>query len=83
MLDDLGFEEKHKNYCIRKITTIAIRTTYYIFCAAERRNGQIQNYQLFEHFIVYRYICYVCHVIVILYILLVIQVAICKLPWNK
>ncbi len=31
MLDDLGFEKKHKNYCIKKITTIAIRTTYYTY----------------------------------------------------
>ena len=36
MLDDLGFEKKHKNYCIRKITTIAIRTTYYIFCCRKK-----------------------------------------------
>ena len=32
MLDDIGFEDKHKIYCIRKMTTIAIRTSYYIFC---------------------------------------------------
>ena len=36
MLDDLGFEKKYQNYCIRKITTIAIRTTYCIFCCRKK-----------------------------------------------
>ncbi len=36
MLDGLGFEKKHQNYCIRKIMTIVIRTTYYIFCCRKK-----------------------------------------------
>ena len=32
MLNDLGLDDRHRKYCIRKIMSIAIRTTYYIFC---------------------------------------------------
>ena len=35
MIQDLNFDEATKNYMIRRTLTIAIRTTYYIFC---RRN---------------------------------------------
>ncbi len=37
ILDDLSFEKTQQNYCIRKITTIAIRTTYYIFCCRKKK----------------------------------------------
>ena len=36
MLNDLGFNKSHKDYCIRRMTTIAIRTTYYIFCCRKK-----------------------------------------------
>ena len=36
MLNDLDFQKHHQNYCIRKMTTIAIRTTYYIFCCRNK-----------------------------------------------
>ena len=43
MLNDLDFQKHHRNYCIRKMTTIAIRTTYYIFCC---RNKEWMNPEL-------------------------------------
>ena len=36
MLNDLDFQKHHQNYCVRKMTMIAIRTTYYIFCCRNR-----------------------------------------------
>ena len=36
MLNDLDFQKHHRNYCIRKMTTIAIRTTDYIFCCRNK-----------------------------------------------
>ena len=36
MLNDLGFEDSYKKYCIKRMTTIAIRTTYYIFCCRNK-----------------------------------------------
>ena len=46
MLDDLGFDEKHKKYFIRKIMAISIRSTYYIFCCRNKEwmNPQLLNY---------------------------------------
>ena len=44
MLDDLDFQKQHQNYCIRRMTTIAIRATYYIFCC---RNKEWMNPELF------------------------------------
>jgi hypothetical protein len=43
MLNDFGFRKQHQNYCIRRMTTIAIRTTYYIFCC---RNKDRMNPEL-------------------------------------
>ena len=43
MLHDVGFDEKHKMFCVRKMTTIAIRTSYYIFCC---RNKEWENPEL-------------------------------------
>ena len=40
MLDNVGFSETHKMYCVRKMTSIAIRTSYYIFCC---RNKDWEN----------------------------------------
>ena len=31
MLNDLGFNENDRKYCIKRMTTTAIRTTYYVF----------------------------------------------------
>ena len=36
MLHDLGIEHNHEKYIIRRMTTIAIRTTYYIFCCRNK-----------------------------------------------
>ena len=36
MLNDLGFDKKHQKYCFKRMTTIAIRTTYYIFCCRNK-----------------------------------------------
>ena len=43
MLNDLGFDKKHQKYCFKRMTTIAIRTTYYIFCC---RNKEWTNPEL-------------------------------------
>ena len=43
MLTDLQFDAATKNYILRKLTTIAIRTSYYIFC---RRNKKWPNPEL-------------------------------------
>ena len=40
MLNDIGLDKKHQEYCLKKITSLAIRTTYYIFC---RRNKEWTN----------------------------------------
>ena len=32
MMNDLGLDDQQQQYCFRKIISIAIRTTYYIFC---------------------------------------------------
>ena len=36
MLKDLNYNPSTRNYLIRKITNIAIRTTYYIFCRRDK-----------------------------------------------
>ena len=36
MLKDLNYNPSTRNYIIRKITSIAIRTTYYIFCRRDK-----------------------------------------------
>ena len=36
MLHDLGIEYNYEKYIIRRMTTIAIRTTYYIFCCRNK-----------------------------------------------
>ena len=43
ILNDFGFQKQHQNCCIRRMTTIAIRTTYYIFCC---RNKEWMNPEL-------------------------------------
>ena len=40
---DLDFQKHHQNYCIRKMTTIAIRTTYYIFCCRNKDDSRTVN----------------------------------------
>ena len=44
MLDNVGFSKAHKMYCVKKMTKIAIRTSYYIFCC---RNKEWENPKLF------------------------------------
>jgi hypothetical protein len=40
MLESIGLDKNHQMYCVRKMMTIAIRTTYYIFCC---RNKEWEN----------------------------------------
>ena len=40
MIESIGLEKNHQMYCVRKMMTIAIRTTYYIFCC---RNKEWEN----------------------------------------
>ena len=40
MLESIGLDKIHQMYCVRKMMTIAIRTTYYIFCC---RNKEWEN----------------------------------------
>ena len=42
MLDDIGFDDKYKRYCIRRMMAIAIRTSYYIFCRRNKEWGDPQ-----------------------------------------
>ena len=37
MLNQLNFETNHQKYIITRMTTIAIRTTYYIFCCRNKK----------------------------------------------
>ena len=43
MLDDIKFDDKYKMFCVKKMMTIAIRTSYYIFCC---RNKEWENPEL-------------------------------------
>jgi hypothetical protein len=43
MRNDLGFDKNQQKYCFKRMTTIAIRTTYYIFCC---RNKEWTNPEL-------------------------------------
>ena len=36
MLNTLGMDKKHQQYYIRKIISMAIRSTYYIFCCRNK-----------------------------------------------
>ena len=42
MLNGVGLDKKHQNFCVKKIMSIAIRTTYYIF-VVETRIGPIRT----------------------------------------
>ena len=41
-LDDIGFDDKYKIYCIRRMMAIAIRTSYYVFCCRNKECGDPQ-----------------------------------------
>ena len=43
LLSDLGLDKQRQHHCYRKIISIAIRATYYIFC---RRNKEWENPEL-------------------------------------
>ena len=45
MLTNLGLDTKHQHYCIKRMISIAIRTTYYIFCC---RNKDWTNPELLK-----------------------------------
>ena len=46
MLDKLGFEKKQQDFSLKSMTTIAIRTTYCIFC---NRNNEWNNPDLLSY----------------------------------
>ncbi|CAB4030630.1 Hypothetical predicted protein [Paramuricea clavata] len=45
MLNELGLDNQHQQYCIRKMISIAIRSTYYIFCCRNKEwaNPELMN----------------------------------------
>ncbi len=43
MLENAGLDKNHQIFCIRKMMTTAIRSTYYIFCC---RNKEWENPEL-------------------------------------
>ena len=43
MLENVGLDKNHQIFCIRKMMTTAIRSTYYIFCC---RNKDWENPEL-------------------------------------
>ena len=45
MIQTIGLDKSHQQYCMKKITTYAIRTTYYIFCC---RNKEWTNPELLK-----------------------------------
>ena len=40
------FDKKEQDFCVKRMTTIAIRTTYYIFCT---RNKEWKNPDLLSY----------------------------------
>ena len=40
MFNNLGLDRKVQDFCIKRMTTIAIRTTYFVFCC---RNKEWEN----------------------------------------
>ncbi len=45
MLESIGLDKRYQQYCIKKITSYSIRTTYYIFCC---RNKEWTNPELLD-----------------------------------
>ena len=43
MLEDLKFDKTCRHYVVKKMMTIAVRTSYYVFC---RRNNDWENPEL-------------------------------------
>ena len=39
MFDKTGFDKKQQDFCVKRMTTIAIRTTYFIFCSRNKEWG--------------------------------------------
>ena len=37
--DKIGFDKKQQDFCVKRMTTIAIRTTYFIFCSRNKEWG--------------------------------------------
>ena len=42
MLDSIGFTDQYKMYCVKKMISIAIRASYYIFCCRNKEWGSPQ-----------------------------------------
>ena len=36
MFDKIGFDKNQQDFCVKRMTTIAIRTTYFIFCSRNK-----------------------------------------------
>ena len=43
MLGNVGLDKNYQTYCVRKMMTIAIRSTCYTFSAVEIRNGKVRT----------------------------------------
>ena len=39
MFDKIRFDKKQQDFCVKRMTTIAIRTTYFIFCSRNKEWG--------------------------------------------
>ena len=39
MFDKIAFDKKQQDFCVKRMTTIAIRTTYFIFCSRNKEWG--------------------------------------------
>ena len=46
MFDKLGFDKKEQDFCVKRMTTIALRTTYFIFCS---KNKEWENSDLLSY----------------------------------
>ena len=60
MMDDIGIDKKQQLYIIKKMTDIAIRATYYIFCCRNRNwesPDLMQFCVLFFSFYVFFFLC--------------------------
>ena len=52
MFDKLGFGKKEQDFCVKRMTTIAIRTTFIIYFVAETKNGKTLTFYLINFFFV-------------------------------
>ena len=60
MLKELSIQDRHLTYIQRKISTITIKSTYYIFCQKEKIS-QIQTCLAFRYNYLFLFLCFVNH----------------------